>query len=439
MMAQPGAEVEQQTALQAVLESYYAQCADSGAMQKIRAKAWDQFLELGLPDKQNEVFRYLRLRSFYAQNYVMSAALDISAKDIATYIFPECTQSVLVFVNGHYKVQLSNTQAFAKRAVIAPLSEAIRTYGTFLNNHWSRLLKDESDPFAVLNVALQRDGAFLYLPPNTVFEKPVQILNVIDTKNENMMIFPSLHVFAGAQSEISLVNSLAHLSGSKYCLNQLTDFAIEDSAHVHLTQVAVDVAAEAWHFDAVRATLKRNCTFKTVAVTRGSATVRNDYRITLTGENSEALLNGLWFLADKREAHTHVLIDHQAPNCHSLQLFKGVLDDFSHSSFEGKILVRQAAQKTNAFQLNNNLLLSDRTMAESKPNLEIFADDVKASHGATMGQLDGEALFYLKTRGFTAAQAKNILVYGYCKEVIDLIKVPSLLGVIDKQSKKYLM
>ena len=142
-------------------------------------------------------------------------------------------------------------------------------------------------------------------------------------------------------------------------------------------------------------------------------------------------------LKEKREAHTHVIVDHQAPHCRSRQLFKGILDDLSSSSFEGKILVRQAADKTDAFQLNNNILLSDRANADSKPNLEIFAPDVKASHGATVGQLDNELLFYLKTRGFSDKAAKNILIYGFCQDVVDLVDIPSLKEAIKKIFKNF--
>jgi Fe-S cluster assembly protein SufD len=143
-------------------------------------------------------------------------------------------------------------------------------------------------------------------------------------------------------------------------------------------------------------------------------------------------------LNEKRESHIHVLIDHQAPNCRSFQLYKGVVNDFSRSSFEGKILVRQAAQKTDAFQLNNNLLLSDRAHADSKPNLEIFADDVKASHGATVGQLDEEQLFYMQTRGFSKAEAQNMLVYSFSKELLDMIPIESVVNSMNARAKKYL-
>ena len=221
------------------------------------------------------------------------------------------------------------------------------------------------------------------------------------------------------------------------CLFNLSfDLSIDEDSHVQYIQSAFDISQDSWYFDACSASLKRNSTFKTVMATAGSTSVRHDYRISLTGENAEAKLNGIWMLSDNNESHTHVLMRHQAPYCRSMQFFKGAIDDVSRSSFEGKIFVEQIAQKTEAFQLNNNLILSDHAIANSKPNLEIFADDVKASHGATVGQLDAEQLFYLKTRGYSEQAAKNLLVYGFCKEVIDLIPIPSLQQKITEKAKR---
>jgi len=417
---------EQDGNFQGLLSNLYGQLNQTDVLQKLRSKAWDHFLEIGLPTRKTEVYRYLRLRNLYARNYVPASPTEVSADQIIPHILPECKQSVLVFVNGHFTPALSRTEGITQRAVVSSLFEAMRTYGSFLNNHWAKSLKEETDSFAAINTALHQDGLFLYLPPKTIIEAPIQILNVIDTQSASMFIMPRLQVFVGAQSQLALVSTQAVLSGENYAINMLSDIAIEDDAHVRYTQEACGSGENIWHFDALRTTLKRNSTFKTFAVTDGAAAVRHDYRVTLTGENAETQLNGVWMLQDKNEAHVHILIDHQAPNCRSMQLFKGVLNDFSRSSFEGKILVRQAAQKTEAFQLNNNILLSDRANADSKPNLEIFADDVKASHGATVGQLDKEQIFYMKTRGFSEAAAKNILVYGFCQEVIDLIQIPSV-------------
>lgn len=437
MMTQQFAEQELEL-FQTLLNNLYALNDQNDILQKVRVKAWDHFLELGLPTRRDDVYRYVRLRNYFAQPYVASSVTQVNFDTIAKYVLPECQQSVIVFVNGHYQPSLSKLTALPKKVSVESLTSAMKTFSSFLNSQWARSLKEETDPFAVLNAALHKEGVFLYLPPKTVVEAPIQILNVIDTQSEAMLLMPRLQMFVGAQSEVSLVSTAVHLTGERYGINQVADVVIEEDAHVKLTQIACDKADDIWYFDAVRAILKRNSTFKTIAVTDGAATVRNDYRVALTGENAETSLNGVWMLNGKREAHTHVLIDHQAPNCRSNQLYKGALNDFSRSAFEGKILVRQAAQKTEAFQLNNNLLLSDRANADSKPNLEIFADDVKASHGATVGQLDKEQIFYMKTRGFSESSAKNLLVHGFCQEVIDLIPIESVQQEMRAKAHHYL-
>lgn len=422
---------------QELLEQHFRVSAkDGGLLQKPREKAWDHFLALGLPTKRTEVYQYVRLKDLFSQSYILSKPSDLSHADIASYIYPECTDSLIVFVNGHYQPGLSKTQGLPKRLVVANLNDAARTYGAFLNNQWAKTIQEETDPFAILNAALSRDGAFIYLPPKSVVETPMQVLQIVhgsdgsNGNNGHMLMQPRLQVFVGSQSEVSIISSLATIPGSGssngFCFNYAADLTIEEDAHVKYTQISCDVPKDAWILDAVRARLKRNSTLKAVNVTTGSATVRNDFHVILTGENAEASLNGIWMLSDKCEAHTNVLMDHQAPNCRSMQLFKGVLDDFSRSSFEGKIHVRQIAQKTEAYQLNNNLLLSDRANADSKPNLEIFADDVKASHGATVGQLDQEQLFYMKCRGFAEKDAKKMLVRSFCKEVLDLLPIQSI-------------
>jgi len=415
------------------------QAIDSGLWQKARAKAWDHFLNLGLPTQKNDIYKYIRLRRLFELSFIPSVTSELTFSEISKYVYPESSDSVLVFINGHYQPTLSRTSALPANFIVSTLSEATKTYGTFLSNQWSKSIQSEQDPFATLNAALHRDGAFLYLPPKCNVTAPIQILNVIDQKSASMLMFPRLHLFVGAQSQISLISSLAPLSGSTYCLNQSVEMSIEEDAHVRYLQTSYGAPSEMWHFDALRASLKRNSTLKTMHATDGCAMGRHDYRVTLLGENAEASLNGMLMLSDKREAHHHILMDHQAPHCRSTQLYKSVLNDFSRSSFEGKILVRQLAQKTEAFQLNNNLLLSDRAHADSKPNLEIFADDVKASHGATVGQLDPEQLFYMKARGFHEADAKNLLVYSFCKEVIDLFSIPSLHQEITEHAKSYMV
>jgi len=422
---------------QGQLESLYLNFK-ADQLLKIKEKAWDHFKTLGLPNRKSEVFRYVPLRKLFEKKYEAPQFSEIDPASILQHVLPECKESFIVLVNGSYSKELSNTKVLGSRIAISSLNEAISTYGAFLNNHFAKTLKEETDPFAALNTALIEGGVFIYLPPKTIVQKPIQILHLIDSKNGTALFLnPRLQVFVSLQSEVEFVLTKEVISGNDYFLNHVSDFAIEEDSHVRYNQVLSQTSETVWHLEATRAILKKNSTFHAFGVTNGSSTVRTDYKVTIIGENALTSLNGLWMLQDKNEFHTHVLIDHQAFNCRSRQLFKGVLDDFSKSSFEGKILVRQAAQKTDAFQLNSNISLNDYTNAYSKPNLEIFADDVKASHGATFGQLDSEQLFCLRSRGINEIEAKNLLIFGFCKEVIDLITIPSLQEKLIEQAKQY--
>lgn len=203
--------------------------------------------------------------------------------------------------------------------------------------------------------------------------------------------------------------------------NSLIDCALEESAHLSCT-LLFQQHEKAHDFFSLRATLKSRSVLKSLSVTNGSATSRHDYILHLVGEQAEAALYGAWGLAENRQHHVNVLMEHHEPSCRSLQKFKGALADASQSSFEGKIHVHQKAQKTEAYQMNNNLILGERSSANSKPNLEIFADDVKASHGSTTGQLDEEHLFYLTARGLSKNLAKTLLVRGFSEEILNLIE-----------------
>lgn len=423
MMAESSTELDQ---FQEMLNTAFATMPED-LLGKVRLKAWDHFLELGLPTRKSEVYRYVKLRSLYENRFETAPhSHSVTAEQIDPFILPESPNSVLVFVNGIFDSTLSRMSGLPKKMVVTSLSEAFKTFSTFLQNHWAKTIKEETDPFAILNVALHNGGAFIYLPPKTVVEEPVQILHILATDQKPLMLFPRTHIFAGSHAEALFCATQGVVSGGNHWINLATDFALEEGAQIRYLQTSSNEPNGTLYFDAVRAQIKGNCTFKTLNTTEGSECQRYDYKVTLQGENGDALLYGLWMGKGKNEVHTHILMDHQAPHCHSFQFFKGVLDENSHSSFEGKILVRQAAQKTDAFQLNNNLILSEGASAESKPNLEIFADDVKASHGATVGQLDEEQLFYMKTRGFSTGAAKSLLVSGFCAEILDNIPIPSL-------------
>lgn len=413
-----------------LLEKLYREAPKEASLEKFQEKAWGRFAELGLPTRKDEVFRYLKLRLLYRHAYENAQLKTVDAQRLAPHIYPECRQSLLVFVNGHFAPHLSCWQGLPAKVVISSLSAAMRPYGALLTNQIAKSIKEEKDPFALLNLAMHGEGAFLYLPPRTVCQAPVQVLHVIDGDEAASLSTPRLQLFVGSSAEIELFSTHAQLASGPTCINQRVDLTLEENAHVRYVQANSYGASDIWHFDALRATLKKASTLKSICVSNGSEAVRNDYSVALVGEGSEVQLNGVWLLKERREVHQHIFIDHQAPSCLSRQLFKGALYDQSHSSFEGKIMVRKEAQETNAFQLNNNLLLSEGASAESKPNLEIFADNVKASHGATVGQLEKEELFYLQSRGFSLKEAQKLLVHGFCQEVIHMIAQPSLRKLV---------
>lgn len=426
---------EQEQLFQSQLQTLF-DTLPAGPLHKYRTKGWERFLELGLPTRKNDVYKYVPLRKLYNLTLQPTQSSEVTKKDIEPHILPECRNSHIVFLNGLF---LPHHSTFDPKIIATSIDEATRTYSTFISNLWTKGTKEELDPFAALNLALHQQGLFLYIPPKTVIETPLQLIFLSDSKEQTTITSPKVLAFLGRHAQLSLITTQGCLSGDKGIQNLSVEIAIEEDAHLNYTQDASALPTGRWYFDALRCTMKRDSTLKTVMTTEGCVTARHDYKLILQGENIEAHLNGVSMLSKHNESHVHVLIDHQAPNCRSLQLFKNALADYSHSAFEGKILVKREAQKTDAFQLNNNLLLSDHAQADSKPNLEIFADDVKASHGSTVGQLDNEQIFYMKTRGFTEAQAKNLLVKGYCAEVIEQITTDSLRNKMRAKAASFLI
>lgn len=400
------------------LEKSFFQNRASDLLKGMREKAWDHFLELGIPEKSDEPFRYVPLRRLYETEWSCPEPVAIDRETIASYIYPECKSSYLVFINGTWMPELSDLTALPKKVVALPIVDAMRSYGPFLQNRWSGILKEELDPFAILNLAIHQKGLFFYVPPKCLIEAPIQTLFL--TQGDQTFAPSRIQLFAGAQSEMKWISTIA----GNGVHNTMIDLAMEEGGQFDHLDIPYSDAG--WHLNYLRASLKRDCRLKNLAITRGPRLTRHSLKAVLKGENADALLQGLWQLDHIAQSHTHVEVEHAAPMARSLQKFKGVLAGNSQSSFEGKIFVRPIAQKTEAYQLNQNLLLSDHAIANAKPNLEIFADDVKASHGATVSQVDEESLFYLKSRGIAEPEAKKLLIEGFVREITDQIPYASI-------------
>ncbi|OGN63720.1 MAG: Fe-S cluster assembly protein SufD [Chlamydiae bacterium RIFCSPHIGHO2_12_FULL_49_9] len=394
------------------LEAHF-QTLPKDLLQEIRKKAWSRFSEVGLPKPKQEAFQYLPLQKLEISE--PSLRKVISKEEILPHILPECKNSHLVFVDGFFEEDLSISSLICQ-----PLDQAMKSYGLFLQNRLKSSLKTEKDPLALLNSALQGKALFLYAPPQTSPEEKIQILHYT---TDSRSTFPRIQLYLGKNAKVSLVQT-SFSKVDKGFSAPLIDAALDEGASLSFCDFS-ELPANFQQFQAFRASLKRDSKLKTLTFTEGSLIWRSSLEVALE-ENGEAELLGLSYLKGSRQAHIHALVEHMAPSARSRQHFKAVLDDEARSSFEGKIFVRPAAQKTVAYQLSNHLLLSDLASANAKPNLEIFADDVKASHGATTSQLDEESIFYLRSRGLSKIQAKRYLTLGFCKEITDQIPFDSL-------------
>ncbi len=390
-----------------LLEGYWQEMQDpKDLLLNLRKKSWDHFLELGWPRPKQEAFQYLPLQKLHFPKL----AKQKRVQSIQEHLLPEC-QGHLVFVDGFFDESLSQVP---NTLICLSLDTAMRSYGLFIQNRIARTLKEEKDPFATLNRAMQGRGAFLYAPPKYVGSKPIQILQISTSEEMSM---PRLEIVVGKGAKLELLQT-AFVQGKSSVCNSAADAVLDEGAELSFCD-AQELPKTAIQFQSFRATLKRDSRLSMRAFTNGAAMVRHSLKVQLAEENAEALLQGLSRLDGENQAHIHAIVEHLAPHTRSRQHFKSVLKGRSRFSFEGKILVRPIAQKTEAYQLNNNLILSDEASANAKPNLEIFADDVKASHGATIGQLDLEQLFYMRSRGLELEEAKQLLVYGFCKELIE--------------------
>ena len=376
-------------------------------LQKAQKAAWDRFLELGLPSKRDEAFRYLRLNDLFFNGFKypsLSSSLQVEE------------ETFLLFHNGRFLEKESRTSLLPKEMIVLPLTKAWRTFGNYLATRFLESVKSEKNPFALLNAALCEEGVFIYLPPHTQCEVPLSVIHLLE--GDEGFSCPRLHICLGKGASLKL--HVKEYPGEKHFQNGVMDLLLEEGASLQLTTLSMPRVFS--RMESMRAMLKKGSKLQTWSVTNGGKLFRQDAIVTLAGEGAHAELKGITLVDEKREGHVHLEMRHLAPHTTSLQKYKNVLGGFSRTSFEGKIVVASEAQKTLAYQMNPNLLLSDHASASSRPNLEIFADDVKASHGSTFGQLDQEHLFYLKSRGMTLEKAKKLLICGFCKEIIDEIE-----------------
>lgn len=392
----------------------------------LRQRAFDRFHALGFPTTRNEDWHFTSVTPIAERRFkaIKAAPTTLTGADLAPFLIDPSWHR-LVFVNGRFEPALSQFAGLPADVHVSTLSDALDERPEWVQAHLGSLAAFDEAAFTALNTAFMQDGVVVHVPVEETVEVPLHILHVTDAQAQGAALHPRLLVVADRASAITVVEQFVEIGASEHLVNAVTEVVVADGARVaHYTLQREGSAA--FHVGTVQATQGRDAAFHSFSFAEGAALSRTNIYTKLTGVNGEARLNGLYVLDGDQHADHQTFVEHIAEACASRELYKGILDGASHGVFNGKVYVDPEAQKTDGKQTNKALLLSEQARVDTKPQLEIFADDVKCTHGATVGRLDALPLFYLKSRGISAENAKALLTYAFAAEVLETIEVDAL-------------
>jgi Fe-S cluster assembly protein SufD len=403
-----------------------------GWLNDLRRAGMESFSELGFPTVKQEAWKYTNVQPMVALPFGLANGepRKVSATDIASKAFVEDGAPCLVFVNGVYTPALSSIQGLPPGVRLANLPALAAGDGADWASKIGRSADHRRNGFVALNTAFIGDGAVVVIPPGCRLSQPIYLVYASTAKDRPLVSHPRSLIVLGAGSEASVVESYAGMNGGTYFCNAVTELVAGADSVVHHYRIQREGTA-GFHAGTLAATLGRGSSLTANAVTLSGALVRNDVHVALDGEGADCALNGLYLGAGKQHIDNYTEIEHLRPRASSRELYKGILDGASHGVFNGKIVVHKDAQKTDARQTNKNLLLSADAVVNTKPQLEIYADDVKCSHGSTIGQLDPDALFYLRSRGLGPEEARSLLSFAFASDIVGRIKIESLRRRLD--------
>jgi Fe-S cluster assembly protein SufD len=398
-------------------------------LQDLRDHAASRFVELGFPTVRDEEWRFTNVAPIAASEFRLAPAARLDAGVLDTFLYADAPFR-LVIVNGRYAPELSRASGLPTGVRFGSLATAATEQADVVGRYLGKLADTGKRTFDALNTAFTHDGAYVYLPDGVVLEQPLQILFV--STADGSMTHPRTLVVAGVRSQLQIVETYVSEPGLKHFTNAVTEIVAGENAVIDHYKVQEE-SVSAFHVAALHIHATRSSTVSTHAFTLGGLLVRNDIIAVLDGEGAECTLNGLYLADGDRLVDTHTTIDHAKPHCPSHEVYKGILGGKARAVFNGKIIVRPDAQKTDAKQTNRALLLTDHATINTKPQLEIFADDVKCTHGAAIGQLDEDALFYLRARGLTFAAARDMLIHAFAGEILDRVKIEGLKSALEEE------
>ncbi len=390
-------------------------------LHALRRKAIEQFSAVGFPTAKQEEWRFTNVSpvsKIEFQPVLHYEREGMKEADIAHAFLPDAIR--LVFVNGFYAKEFSDLRFVPKNVVIENLASAKKKYADVIQQSLGKGVKTDENAFTALNAAFIQDGTFVHVPKGVAVEKPLQLLFVSTQNTSPFISLPRNIIRVDENAQLTVFESYVHRMDNIYCTNVATEFFLSEHANVEYVKLQTE-SINAFHISNTVVRQKTASVYRSNSIALGGAIARNNITASLDAEHIECTLNGLTLAAGTQLIDHHTTIDHANPNCISHELYKFVLDEKSRAVFNGKVYVRKDAQKTDAKQTNKTLLLSDEATINTKPQLEIFADDVKCTHGAAVGQLDAEQIFYLRSRGLGEAEAREMLTYAFAGDVVNRI------------------
>jgi Fe-S cluster assembly protein SufD len=407
-------------------------------LRDLRREGFDYFQRMGWPidEKRDEMWKYTDVKPVARTEFRIpnEAGATLSDADIGALIPFDERMSRLVFIDGHYTPEISRIVE-ADSASILRLAEAVYEEESLVHGHLGRYSEPGHDASVALNTAFFRDGVFIRA--DGALSAPVHVVYITGDHAEPVVTYPRTLVVAGKDAEVTLVETLLSLGGRNHFTDPVTEVALGEGAKVTHYRVLLE-NLESYTIGHVRPCLGPDSTYRCVIYEAGSGLMRLDLEVLIEGEGAFADLKGLYVTRDKQHIDNLVSIDHAQPHGTSRLYFKGILDDQSRAVFGGTVYVRPGADKTDAYQEDKNLLLSNQAEADSKPSLEIYADDVKCGHGATAGAVADEAIFYLRSRGIDEQTASRLLIKGFASEILDGVGIEPLRVFLEEQTTRAL-
>lgn len=399
-------------------------------LQSLRQDAFARFSETGFPTTHDEDWRFTNVAAVANTAFELAGPETVSKEQLEPFGASQFA-SHLVFINGRFSQQLSMLAPLPNGITVGSLAAQLKNDPACHEPHLGRYLNVRLDPFAALNTALFEDGVSIEVPEGVHVEAPIYVLYVTVPGTKPTMDHPRNLIVAGKNSQVTVVEDYVSLGEGITFSNTATELVAGDNANVSHYMI-VREGDQAYNFSTLRIQQGRSANVATHSLLLSGALVRNNVHPVLAGEGSECLINGLFMANGRQHMDNYMLVEHASPHCDSRQFYNGILNGQSHGVFHGRIIVHKDAQKTDAKQTNRNLLLSDDAQIDTKPQLEIYADDVKCTHGATIGQFDENALFYLRSRGLAEAAARHVLLLAFANECLDRMNSPQVREHLEK-------